>query len=302
MSKSTSKSKKAMFYTSSIFVVVTMFGLLMLASILSTYTEGAQMSDVLSQHISESPQADVVAMEMDVPLEEEIVEADSSEEALEALYIYDALEEELDEYEEYIPETFPLPYGVVLPEVDFDALREINPDIVGWIILEGTPIDLPVVQGEDNVHYLNHLFDGRRSQVGTIFMDAYNRQGFADHNTILHGHNMRNGSMFSVLRRFRSQEFFDANPMAFLLTPDGNYVIRFFAGHTTCVTSQSWRIQFADDAEMEEWIEENRRLSDFESDVEVGASHRMMTLSTCTASSEFRNARYVVIGRLMPIG
>jgi len=268
-------SKRALFYTAASSVVVLIFGLLMLLSIFSTYTEGAQLHDELAQHVTRPP-----------------IERPA----------YVPIPMEYEPEEVYVPETFTLPYGVTLPEVDFGALREINPNIVGWIILEGTPINLPVVQGENNYHYLNHLFDGRRSQVGTIFVDTYNRPGFVDHNTIFYGHNMQDGSMFSTLRSFRLQEFFDAHPMAFLLTPTGNYVIRFFAGHTTDVHSRSWRIQFADDAEMEGWIEENRRLSDFVSDVEVGPRDRLVTLATCTTSWESSNARYVVVGRLMPIG
>jgi len=273
-------SKKATFYMASGFVVATMLGLLMLVSLFATYTEGAQLQEELTQHLTAPSEREVEPIE-----EPPYVPAEEPEEEV-----------------VYIPETFPLPYGVILPEVDFDALREINPNVVGWILLPGTPINLPVVQGENNYHYLNHLFDGRRSGVGTIFVDTYNRPGFIDHNTILYGHNMQDGSMFAAIRRFRSQEFFDTHPMAFLLTPDGNYVIRFFAGHTTDVHSQSWRIQFADDAEMEAWIEENRRLSDFVSDVEVGPRDRLITLATCTTSWESSNARYVVVGRLMPIG
>jgi len=266
-----------MFYMASSFVVVTMFGLLMLLTIFSTYTEGAQMQDTLTQHLTDAPPEAPPA------------------------YVPAPVEEEPEPEEVYIPETFPLPYGVVLPEVDFDALREINPDIVGWIILEGTPINHPVVQGENNYHYLNHLFDGRRNSAGTIFADTYNRPGFVDHNTILYGHNMHDGGMFSAIRRFRSQEFFDAHPMAFLLTPEGSYVIRFFAGHTTDVHSQSWRIQFAGEYEFAAWIAENRERSDFVSDVEVGPTHRIVTLATCTTSWA-SDARYVVLGRVMPVG
>jgi len=255
-----------------------MFGLLMLLTIFTTYTEGAQMHDTLAQHIMLAPEVET-----------------------EALYVPD---EELEEpIEEYVPEeTFPLPYGVVLPEVDWDALREINPNAIAWIILEGTPINYPIVQGENNYHYLNHLFDGRRNRGGTIFADTYNRSGFRDHNTILYGHNMRDGSMFAAIRNFREQGFFDAHPMAFLLTPERNYVIRFFAGHTTEVGSPNWQIRFTGEAEFAAWIEENRLLSDFVSDVEVSASNRVVTLATCTTSWEFDDVRYVVVGRLMPIG
>ena len=274
-------SKRVQFYAASGFVLVTMFGLLMLLSIFSSYTEGRQLNETLAaQHAAVTPtpppRAPYIPPPPEVP--------------------YEPVEEV------YVPETFPLPYGVTLPEVDFEALWAINPAVVGWIVLEGTPINLPVVQGENNYHYLSHLLDGRRNASGTLFIDSYNRPDFADHNTIIYGHNMQNGSMFAAIRRFRTQEFFDAHPQAFFLTPDGSYVIRFFAGHTTCVTSPSWRLEFEDDAAFEAWLAENRELSDFASDVAVGPRDRVVTLATCTTSREYADARYVLLGRLMPIG
>jgi len=196
-------------------------------------------------------------------------------------------------------ETFTLPDHIALPTVDFDALGEINPDIVGWILLEGTQINYPVVQGRDNAHYLNHLFDGRRNATGAIFVDSYNQPGFTDRNTIIYGHHMRDGSMFAVLERYRGQYFFNAHPWIFLLTPERNYVIQLVAGYTSNVQSSAWRLDFADDVEVEAWINERRERSDFVSDAEVRPTDRFVTLSTC--SWAFNNARYVVVGRLIPL-
>ena len=278
-------SKRILFCITSGFVLVMMFGLLMLLSIASTYTEGAQAYDVL-RHVIVTPQMEVLPVQslpdlsdeleltpLDIPYEEAAVES---------------------------PETFTLPDTVTLPEVDFGVLREVNSNVVAWLILEGTPINYPVVQGENNYHYLEHLFDGTRNRAGTLFVDSYNLPGFADHNTIIYGHHMQNGSMFAALVNYRTQTFFDAHPWAFLITPEGNYVIQFFAGYTTDVEAPSWRLEFADEAEFTAWIETSRLRSDFESEVEVSASDRLVTLSTC--SWAFDNARYVLIGKLVPIG
>jgi len=257
-----------------------MFGLLMLFSIVSTYMEGAQAYDAL-RHAIVIPQTEVLPVQSlpvdvpspDIPYEEAAVE---------------------------LRETFTLPDNVILPEVDFGVLWEVNSNVVAWLILEGTPINYPVVHGENNYHYLDYLFDGTRNRMGTLFVDSYNMPGFVDRNTIIYGHNMRNGSMFAALLNYRTQTFFDAHPWAFLITPEGNYVIQFFAGYATDVEAPSWRLEFADEAEFMEWIEESRLRSDFESEVEVSASDRLVTLSTCFWTSD--NARYVLVGRIVPIG
>ncbi|MCL2588588.1 MAG: class B sortase, partial [Oscillospiraceae bacterium] len=155
------RNRRGLFYVASGFVLVTAFGILMLLSVFSAYTEGAQLQDELLQHVMVTPRAEPI----DIPIAEP--EETGAETAP--------------------PETFPLPYGVTLPEIDFEALQEINPHIVGWLVLEGTPINLPLVQGENNYHYLEHLFDGTRNRSGTLFVDTYNRPGFVDDNTIIYG-------------------------------------------------------------------------------------------------------------------
>ena len=271
--------KQILFYTASSFIVVMMLSLLMLLSTFSSYREGLQLYDALAQHLS--------------------VRAEAEPEPFPLPLAHPEPEPEPEYPEEEPVETFTLPDHIVLPEVDFDGLRAINPNVVGWIILEGTPINYPVVQGDDNYHYLDHLFNGTRNPSGAIFVDSYNLPDFVDDNTVIYGHHMRDGSMFAALERYRSQAFFDENPWVFLLTPEGNYVIKLFAGYVVDVEASSWRLEFSDDAEMQYWIDERRSRSDFISDVEVGPSDRLVTLSTC--SFVFHNARYVVVGRLMPI-
>ena len=199
----------------------------------------------------------------------------------------------------YEEEMFELPDNITLPVVDFDALREINPNVVGWIWLEGTPINYPVVHWEDNYRYLTHLFNGQWNPSGAIFVDTFNSPGFVDPHTIIYGHHMNDGSMFAALERYNSQAFFDDNPYIFLLTPERNYVIKPFAGYLADVQMASWELEFDGLADLEDWIEYSRSKSDFISDVEVRGMHRIITLSTC--SMAFYDARYVVAGRSIPI-
>jgi len=184
------------------------------------------------------------------------------------------------------------------PSVDFDTLRAINPDIVAWLICKDTRINYPVVQGSDNDYYLKHLFDGKRNNAGCLFVDSNNEPGFVDHNTVIYGHHMKDKSMFSTLMEYKTQDFYEKHSQMILLTPEGNYTIDLFAGYVTDVKADSWKLWFASNTEFEKWIRETQSKSTFQSEVEVSTTDRFVTLSTC--SYEFDNARYVVIGKLVP--
>jgi len=278
-------SRRVLFYATSTFIIVMMFSLLMFFTVFSMYREGTQTYDELAQHLIRPIHGvEAIPITTPEPLAEEPVEEEP---------------EEPEEPEEEPEETFILPDHITLPQVDFDALHEINPNVVGWILLEGTQINYPVVQGTDNHHYLDHLFDGRRNAAGAIFVDSYNNPGFVDQNTVIYGHNMRDGSMFAALERYLTTGFFEENPWIFLLTPERNYVIKLFAGYQTNVGGNSWRLGFADDDDKQEWLNEGRDRSVFASDVEVNPAHRVVTLSTCSGPAQ--SGRFVAVGRLMPI-
>lgn len=95
-------------------------------------------------------------------------------------------------------ETLPDEDDTIWPEVDFSVLREINPDIVAWIYIEGTKINYPIVQGGDNSYYLKHLFSGEWNGSGCIFLDFRNDTSFADRHSIIYGHHMKNGTMLRI--------------------------------------------------------------------------------------------------------
>lgn len=188
--------------------------------------------------------------------------------------------------------------AIVWPVVDFESLLEINSDVIGWIYIEGTNINYPVVQGEDNDYYLYRLFDGTYNSSGSIFMDYRNHEDFLDPNTVLHGHHMRNDSMFANITEYKNQSYYDAHPYALLLTPDGNYKLEFFAGYVTGLDSIAWKMRFSSDRDFAAWLDQTIGESCFSSDVVPTAQDRLVTLSTCTY--EFENARFVLVGVLRP--
>lgn len=183
------------------------------------------------------------------------------------------------------------------PQVDFGGLSAINPDIAAWLLCPDTAINYPVVQGKDNTYYLNHLFDTKRNASGTLFIDVRNHTGFEDRNTVIYGHNMKNGSMFKSLMQYKSQEYYNAHKVMYLLTPRGNYTLSLFAGYTASVEEDAWRRSFPDAGAYGDWISNAVSHSTFRADgIQVEASDCVVTLSTCDYT--FRNARYVVVGKL----
>ena len=114
--------------------------------------------------------------------------------------------------------------------VDFDELKKENKDIIGWIYCPDTPINYPVVKGKDNNQYLRTGLDGKYLFSGTIFCDYRSKDIGTESNYIIYGHNLKNSTMFGTLVKYKEQEYYDAHPIMYFLTPESNYIIELFAG------------------------------------------------------------------------
>lgn len=182
------------------------------------------------------------------------------------------------------------------PSVDFQKLAKTNADIAGWLILPDSEINYPVVYAPDNEYYLKRLFNQRKNDAGTLFIDARNQRSLQDANTVIYGHNMKNGSMFAAITRYKDQSYYDKHPRAYLMTPQGKYVIELFAGFVSSVDGDSWERSFGSSEDYARWIERMRKKSTFDSPVQMDAASQCVTLSTC--SYEYDNARYVAMGKL----
>jgi sortase B len=184
-----------------------------------------------------------------------------------------------------------------IPYVDFYALQETIPGITAWIVADGTIINYPVMQWTNNDHFLNHLPDGTRHIMGSIFLDYRNSPDFTDKNSVIYGHHMRSGDMFSQLEFYKEQEFYDRHPIIMLYTPERDYRIELFAGYVADALRETIPVAFSGASDFEAYIAEARRRSVFESSVDVGANDRLVTLVTCTHGSV--NARFVLVGRIV---
>ena len=185
------------------------------------------------------------------------------------------------------------------PTIDFAGLKEINDDCVAWIYIEDTVINYPVLQGSDNAYYLKHLIDGKWNSAGSIFMDSRVNADLSDRHSIIYGHHMKNGTMFSGLAQYKKQAYYDEHPTRLLITPEQTYQIEFFAGYVAKVNDPAWDTGFESDEDYEDWLQQAKDRSCFQSPLSPAVTDRVLTLSTC--SYEFDNARFVLLGILKPL-
>ena len=172
--------------------------------------------------------------------------------------------------------------------VDFSALQKMNGDIVAWIQFEEpAAISYPVVRGEDNNKYLHTTFAGERNAAGTLFMDAGNDALFLDFNTLIYGHNMKNGSMFGQLRKYKKQDFYEKYPYFYIQTPDGRIATyKIFAVSIVEDDSKLYQKWCDTTEECASYIQLARSEALYPTGVEVPEGARIVSLSTCTNVKE----------------
>ena len=179
--------------------------------------------------------------------------------------------------------------------VDLSKIAKINEDAAGWITLEDSHIDYPIVRGKNNSFYLNHLFDGTYSTSGSIFMDYRCARDFSDPNTVIYGHRLKDGSMFADLRNYRKQEYYDSHPVMTITTPDKVYTVELISGTIEDGTYEFVRLDLAKDG-MGKYVTSLKERSTFKSGVTAEDGDRIVSLCTCTYERD--NARFMVVGKL----
>ncbi len=188
---------------------------------------------------------------------------------------------------------------LVVPSVNISYLEYKNEDFVGWLYLDGTALNYPVTQGEDNEYYLSHTFYGVENKAGCIFKDCRNDPEADDYNTIFYGHNMKNGTMFALLKKYARQDYFNEHKYIVYVTEDGPYVIKVFSAYTASVDADAWKINFDSEDEYARWLDGITEKSEINCGIDASVSDRVVTLSTC--SFVFDNARFVVHGIIEPL-
>ena len=173
-------------------------------------------------------------------------------------------------------------------QVDWASLLERSQDVIGWITIPAVGISYPVMQAEDNDYYLHRDFDRNYLFAGSIFMDADCSASMLRYNTIIYGHNMRDGSMFAKLRDFQDKETWNTCRYFWIQTPEADFLYEIFSIHTATAGSDTFTIQFADYEVLELWRNRMISMSDPATGIGLKDDDRIVTHSTCTESSQVR--------------
>ena len=176
-------------------------------------------------------------------------------------------------------------------------LKKLNPDVKAWIQVPKTNIDYPVVQGQDDMEYINKNVYGEFELSGAIFLSCLNKDDFSDPYNLVYGHNMKNGGMFADVADFTNKEYFETHQKGKLYLTDATRKIRFFA--CMKVTAADSKIYHPDGYRKEnlkdllDYIQANAVQY---RDVNVADENSLIALSTCSEAET--NGRVVLIGKL----
>ncbi|MBE6151355.1 MAG: class B sortase [Firmicutes bacterium] len=187
--------------------------------------------------------------------------------------------------------------------VDFSELEKINSDVVGWIVIEGTQVNYPIVQGKDNSYYLNHSFDKSWSSLGSIFMDYRSTNDFSDYNTFIYGHHTKNGSMFGELYKYMDATFYKEHPFFYLYSPEGIYKVEIISAYLDSAESDSYVQKFGSIEDYKRYINLIVKKSNYITDTIFDSStDKIITLYSCSHESNRRKEdRYFIHGKIIKI-
>ncbi|MEK4384921.1 class B sortase [Solibacillus sp. FSL W7-1464] len=186
----------------------------------------------------------------------------------------------------------------IVEQSELATLQQQNDHIIGWLTLENTRLNNPVLQRNNNEFYLTHNYLDEKSRGGSIFADFRN-EVMGDRHTIFYGHVLRNGTMFGDLPKFSEQAYAEAHPVFYYETNDKRYALHVFAAYETTTEFYYIETQFTDNT-YTEFLEEIQQRSDIKLPVHVMATDKIVTFSTCTTSQNDKE-RFVVHAKVVEL-
>ena len=178
--------------------------------------------------------------------------------------------------------------GITIPEknLDWTAFQKENKDIYAWITIPGTKVDYPVLQHPTDLsYYLDYNLDGSKGFPGCIYTQNLNTKDFLDPNTVIYGHNLKDGTMFTSLHRFEDQEFFNNNRYIYIYTPTITYVYEIFAAYVFSDAHLLYNFDFDTPSSFDLYLDSVMNVRDMKSHIKEGldvtSKNHIITLSTC---------------------
>ncbi len=182
-----------------------------------------------------------------------------------------------------------------MEELNWKILQQTNPDVIGWIRIPGTVVDYPILHTDNNWFYLDKTWKKEYSSVGSIFLETQNRADLTQFNTILYGHNMRDGSMFSNLKDYQDLEYCRAHPSIYIAV-DGQ-VRRYdvFSVYEAAVWEPTYGLEITKEKHRQEYLDHAQAKSIVDLGVTPTIDDSFLTLSTCTGTGDAASGvRWVV--------
>lgn len=180
-------------------------------------------------------------------------------------------------------------------------LKKINPDTAGWITIDGTVVNYPVVWSEEKNYYLRRDFYGKYLSGGTLFIDERNSPSFAENrNTVIYGHNMKDGSMFASIHDFANASAFYRSTIE-IATEEGIFVYKPFSAHESNAYDNYFETEFVSDDDFVHFCEQMAFISIFETDYTFDKNSQILTLSTCADENNTDNLRFAVHAVLVQV-
>jgi len=175
-------------------------------------------------------------------------------------------------------------------QLSLEELQKINPDICGWIRIDNTKIDYPIVQGKDNYEYLNLDYTKQYSLSGSIFLDYRNDFNFKDNYNIIYGHNVNGNLMFADVKAYDKKWFFDSHQTGHLFTKDKTYKLDVYAYiETNAYSVDIYNIgnnQHSITDTFKEFVKKNSKRY---KEIEINKDDKLVALSTCYGKADDRS-------------
>lgn len=172
-----------------------------------------------------------------------------------------------------------------------------NEDIIGYISVEDTTINYPIVQGVDNEFYLHNDFFKNPNVSGAIFLDFDNNSDITDYNNVIYGHNMRKSIMFHDVRNYMNPDYLKSHAQISIITLYDTTLWEVFSSYTTSTSFDYIKTDFGDKESFKSFLEQIKSKSNTNTNIEVTENDKIITLSTCTGGAE--DMRYAIHAKLI---